>query len=107
MEEGMKVTTLMTRKKDTVYSTGQMAESTKVAGKMVNSMVSVHIHPQAEKPNKANGKKVKDLIGFQAMLKELFNDQYYKLSFVSIFNSYFLIQKHQNNFELFLIKIKI
>jgi len=56
----MKVTTLMIRRKVTVYSTGQMAESMKEDGKMVNNMVLVHIHQQVAKPNKANGKRVKD-----------------------------------------------
>jgi hypothetical protein len=70
MAEGMKVTMLMTRKKDMVYSTGQMVESTKVAGKTVSNMVLVPTHQPVVKPNKVNGKRAKDLIGFQVMLNK-------------------------------------
>jgi len=78
MAEDMTVTTLMTRKKDTVNSTGQMAESTKVDGKMVSNMVLVPIHQQVVKPNKANGRKVKDLIGSQVMLMLSKFDEWYE-----------------------------
>ena len=85
MVEGMKVTMLMTRKKDMVYSTGLMEGNMKEAGKMVNNMELVLTHQQAVKPNKANGKKVKDLIGLQAMQNKCsdYNDQFSILIFYS------------------------
>ena len=89
MAEGMKATMLMTRRKVTVYSTGPMAESTKVAGRMENNMASVHTHPQAAKPNKANGKRVKDLIGFQAMPSR--STEHTKHTFIISFSN-FMVQ---------------
>jgi len=63
--EDMKEITLMIRRKDMVYSSGQTAGNTKEDGKTVNSMASVPTPLQAERPSKANGKKAKDSTGYR------------------------------------------
>lgn len=67
MVEDMKVNILMIRKKAMVFSIGPTAENTKVAGKMVNSTELVLTLQQVAKPNKANGRTVKDYTGLQVI----------------------------------------
>jgi len=63
MEEDMKGSILMIKKKGMETFTGRMEENMKVDGKMVNSMVLVYIHQQVEKQSKENGKMEKDFNG--------------------------------------------
>jgi hypothetical protein len=60
----MKVNILMIKKKEMVTFIGQMEESMREDGKMVNSMVLVLILQQVVKLNKANGMTAKDFIGY-------------------------------------------
>ena len=60
----MKVNILMIKKKEMVTFIGQMEESMREDGKMVNSMVLVLILQLVVKLNKANGMTVKDFIGY-------------------------------------------
>jgi len=64
MDVDMKVNILMIRKKEMVTFIGQMVESTKEDGKMVNSMVLVLILLLVVKLNKVNGMMVKDFTGY-------------------------------------------
>jgi hypothetical protein len=64
MDVDMKVNILMIRKKEMVTFIGQMEESMREDGKMVNSMVLVLILQLVVKLNKANGMTVKDFIGY-------------------------------------------
>ncbi len=57
--------TIKKRAKDN--SSGQMVESMKVAGRMVNNMESVPILQHQAKLNKDNGKKEKDFIGYKTI----------------------------------------
>ena len=69
MAEDMRETMSMIRRKAMVYSSGLMEENMKVDGKMVSNTVLVLIHQPVERPSKETGKRVKDLIGFQVMLR--------------------------------------
>ena len=64
MDVDMKVNILMIRKKEMVTFIGQMEESTKEDGKMVNSMGLVLILQLVVKLNKVSGMMVKDFIGY-------------------------------------------
>ena len=64
MDVDMKVNILMIRKKEMVTFIGQMEESTREDGKMVNNTVLVLILPLVVKLNKVNGMMVKDFIGY-------------------------------------------
>ena len=78
--EDMKVNILMIRKKVMDNSIGQMAGSTKEVGKMVNSMELELIHQQVAKPNKANGRMVRDYTGLLVITAK--NNEFF-LSFVT------------------------
>lgn len=54
---------LMIKRKVRALSTGQMAGSTKAAGKMENNMEMEIIHLPVEKLNKEDGKKERDSSG--------------------------------------------
>ena len=54
----------MIKKKEMVYSFGQMEGSMKEVGRMVNNMVKVITHQLQEKSNMENGKKENDFNGF-------------------------------------------
>jgi hypothetical protein len=60
----MKVNILMIRKRVMVTFIGQMEESMREDGKMVNSTVLVLILQLVVKLNKVNGMMVKDFIGY-------------------------------------------
>ena len=64
MDVDMKVNILMIRKKEMVTFIGQMEESTREDGKMVNSMGLVLIPQLVVKLNKVSGMMVKDFIGY-------------------------------------------
>ena len=64
MDVDMKVNILMIRKKEMVTFIGQMEESTREDGKMVNSMGLVLILQLVVKLNKVSGMMVKDFIGY-------------------------------------------
>jgi len=64
----------MTRRKVMVYSSGPMEGNTKVDGRMESNTVLVLTHQLVERPSKVNGKKVKDLIGFQVTPKRQANE---------------------------------
>ena len=64
MDVDMKVNILMIRKKEMVTFIGQMEESTREDGKMVNSMGLVLIPQLVVKLNKVNGMMVKDFTGY-------------------------------------------
>jgi len=64
MDVDMKVNISMIRKKVMVTSIGQMAESTREGGKMVNNTVLVLILQLVVKLNKVNGMTVKDFTGY-------------------------------------------
>jgi len=64
MDVDMKVNISMIRKKVMVTSIGQMAESTREDGKMVNNTVLVLILQLVVKLNKVNGMTVKDFTGY-------------------------------------------
>ena len=78
--EDMKVNILMIRKKVMDNSIGQMAGSTKEVGKMVNSMELELIHQQVAKPNKVNGRMVRDYTGLLVITAK--NNEFF-LSFVT------------------------
>jgi hypothetical protein len=61
--ESMKETMLTTRRKDTVSSTGQMAESMKVDGRMVNNTVLEPTPVLVARPSRENGKMERDSNG--------------------------------------------
>jgi len=63
MVENMKEIMQMIKKKVKELSTGLMAGSMKVAGKMENSTAMEITPPQAERSNKEDGKKEKDFSG--------------------------------------------
>jgi len=75
--EDMKESTSMTRKKVKESFSGQMAESTREAGKTENNTELVSTPPQVVKPSKESGKKVKDYIGSKPI-----NDQYPIIYFI-------------------------
>lgn len=50
-----------------MYSFGQMVENTKVDGQMENNTELEHTHRPVGRQSKGNGKKVRDLIGSQAV----------------------------------------
>jgi hypothetical protein len=64
MDVDMKVNISMIRKKVMVTFIGQMVESTKEDGKMVNNTVLVLILQLVVKLNKVNGMMVKDFTGY-------------------------------------------
>jgi hypothetical protein len=64
MDVDMKVNILMIKKKEMVTFIGQMEESMREDGKMVNSTVLVLILRLVVKLNKVNGMMVKDFIGY-------------------------------------------
>jgi len=63
MVESMKENMLMTRKKVTVSSTGQMVESTKVAGRMANNMALEPTLVLVAELSKESGPTERDLDG--------------------------------------------
>lgn len=63
MEEDMKVSILMIKKKVMETFIGQMEESMKEDGKMVNNMELVYIRLQVEKQSRENGKMERDFNG--------------------------------------------
>ena len=67
MEEGMRVITSTIKKKVKVDFSGLMEENMRVDGETESNMVSELILLQVERPNRVNGKKVKDFIGYQIM----------------------------------------
>jgi len=70
MEEDMKVTMLMIRKRVKVDFSGLMEENMKEDGETESNMESEHILQLVVKPNKVNGKRVKDSIGYQIMTND-------------------------------------
>ena len=64
MEESIKESIWTIKKKDMVYSFGQMEGSTKEVGRMENNTVKVITHLPQEKLNMENGKKENIFSGF-------------------------------------------
>ena len=78
MAESMKVNMLTIKKKEKVFSSGQMEESTRVVGKTVNNMVLVLTPLQVVKQSKESGKKEKDSTGFKTN-ETIFNQYKFKI----------------------------
>ena len=89
MDVDMKVNILMIRKKEMVTFIGQMEESTREDGKMVNSMGLVLIPQLVVKLNKVSGMMVKDFIGYLVEKEEHVHDVL------------MLDKKNQNDLRLF------
>jgi len=84
MEEDMKDSILMIKKKVTETFTGQMGENMREDGKMESSMELACIHLQVEKQSKESGRTEKDFNG-------LMNRDENNICYIQIFfNNYFI-----------------